>query len=803
MAILRDVTHAWRSILRMPLLAGVVVLSLGAGIGVNTTVFSFVQSRVLRPLPGVSDPTAMRLVEPFGDAGAYPGASWAEYQDLSARLRAFDDLFAFRIQALTVGTASQAERTSGLLVSGNYFPALGLRPSIGRLIAPDDAARPGGEPVVVLSHEYWQQRFGADVGVVGQTLRVNDRELTIVGVTPEAFKGTVIGMRFDLWVPATLAPVLMDGTRELEERSMRGYQIAGRIRSNASVAQAQTELDAAMDDLAATYADTNRGIGGQVLPFWESPRGPQRMLVRALAILQGLMLILWLAVCGNTATLLLARASSRQQEVGVRLAMGANPLRVVRLLLTENLLLALGAAAVGGALAVWMTPLVAAIPLSTGFPVRMDATVDAQGLAFAATLAVLSALVFGLAPALHLARVDPLRALGAGARATAGSWARHAMMSAQVGLALIVLIAAGLFFRAIWETRDIDPGFVRDGVLVARYDLTGRTIVPSASRQFARRTLDAMRAIPGVEAAAIAQQVPLDIHGLPMVSFTLEGRARTDGALDRAISNVVSPGYFETLQVPFVAGRDFVEIGDTAAPRQAIVNDAFVARYLADGESLQRRIEVAGRAYAIVGVVKTTVSEAFGEAPKPCIYFSYRDRPAPVGQFHLRTRAGDERRRAAALREVVAAIDPSLPVYDVRTLGEHVDANLGLRKIPARLFMGLGPLLLALAATGIYAVVACTVASRTREIGVRLAMGATSSGVVRGIVFQTMRSVAAGSAIGWLAAYAAYTSLLQRPVDVPIFTTVPVVLLTVAALASWLPARLATRIDPVVALRVQ
>lgn len=803
MAILRDVKHAWRSILRMPLLATVVILSLGAGIGVNTTVFSFVQARVLRPLPGVSDPTALRLVEPLGDAGAYPGASWVEYRDLSTRLSAFDDLFAFRIQALTVGTASHAERTSGLLVSGNYFPVLGLRPAVGRLIAPDDAVRNGGEPVVVLSHEYWQQRFAGDARVVGQTLRVNDRELTILGVTPEAFKGTVIGMRFDLWVPATLAPVLMEGSRELDERSIRGYQIAGRIGSGTSVAQAQTELDVAMRELAATYADTNRGIGGQVLPFWESPRGPQRMLVRALAILQGLLLVLWLAVCGNTATLLLARATSRRQEVGVRLAMGANPLRVMRLLLTENLLLALCAAVVGGALAIWMTPLLAAIPLTTGFPVRMDANVDAQGLGFAVALAVLSAIVFGLVPALHLARVDPLRALGAGARATAGSWARHAMMSAQVGLALVVLIAAGLFLRSVRETRDVDPGFVRDGVLVARYDLTGRTVAPSVSRQFARRTLDAMRAIPGVEAAAIAQQVPLDIHGLPFVSFTLEGRARTDGALDRVISNVVSPGYFQTLQVPFVSGRDFAEIGDTTAPRQAIVNEAFVSRYLADAEPLERRIEVAGRNYAIVGVVKTTVSEAFGEAPKPCIYFSYRDRPAPVGQFHLRTRPGDERQRAAALRQVVADVDPSLPVYDVRTLGEHVDANLGLRKIPARLFMGLGPLLLALAAIGIYAVVACTVASRRREIGVRLAMGATAGGVVRSIVIQTMRSVGVGSAIGWVGAYAAYAALLQKPIDAPIFAVVPAVLLFVAAIASWLPARQATRIDPVAALRVQ
>jgi predicted permease len=797
--LIRDLRHACRSIVRMPLLATVIVLSLGAAIGVNTTVFSFVQSRVLRPLPGVDDAGGFQLVEARAETGSYPGMSWLEYRDLQERLRAFEQIFAFRMQALTVGEAAQVERTSGMLVSGNYFSALGLAPAAGRLMQSEDARRPGGEPVAVLSHDYWQNRYAGSAAAIGQTIRVNGMPLTIIGVTPDEFQGTVIGIEISVWVPATLAPVLLNGSRELEQRSARGYQVAGRLAG--TTAQAQTELDAAMSDLAIAYPETNAALQGEVMPFWQAPRGPQRMLVRALTILQGIMLVLLLAVCGNTALLLLERAGSRRQEVGVRLAVGADPMRVARLLLTENVVLALMGAAVGVVIAIWGTRVLGVIPLTTGFPVRMRTDVDLIGLMFAVALAIVSAAIFGAGPAAQLARVDPLRALRSGQRTTSRGWIGHALMGTQVALALMVLIAAGVFYQNLREARDVNPGFTREGVLLARYDLTGRGVAPSASREFARRALDGMRQIPGVEAAAIAQQVPLDIHGLPLMSFALEGRARIDGALDRALSNVVTPGYFQTMNIAIAAGRDFVALDDVAAPREAIVNEAFVQRYVQDAEPLGRRLQIAGRIYAVVGIVRNSVSDAFGEAPAPCIYFSYRDRPAPVGQLHARTQPGNESQLAGSLRAVVAAIDPSLPTYDIRTLTEHVEANLGLRKIPAQMFMFIGPLLLALAAIGMYAVVAYTVAHRTSEIGVRLALGATAHVVVAQIVQDHMRVVAIGSVVGWVAAYIAHDRLVQEPIDVAVFVIVPMLLLVVAAIATLVPAMRASHIDPIMALR--
>jgi hypothetical protein len=326
-------------------------------------------------------------------------------------------------------------------------------------------------------------------------------------------------------------------------------------------------------------------------------------------------------------------------------------------------------------------------------------------------------------------------------------------------------------------------------------------VAPWAAREFARRALDAMRAMPSVSAAAIAQQVPLDIHGLPLVSFTLEGRARTDGALDRALSNVVTPGYFRTMGIPLVAGSDFVEIGDTTTERQAIVNEEFVRRYIPLAEPLGRGIEVAGKTYVITAAVRNSVSEAVGEAAIPCIYFSYRDRPAPVGQFHLRASSGDERHLASGLRRLVGEVDPSLPVYDIRTLSEHVENNLGLRKIPARMFVVLGPLVLGLAAIGIYAVAAYTVATRTSEIGVRLALGATVRGVVQNIVRDNMKVVAIGCLAGWLLAYIGYARIVPEPIDVAVFAGVPLILLGVAAVATWLPATRIASMDPVMALK--
>jgi putative ABC transport system permease protein len=443
------------------------------------------------------------------------------------------------------------------------------------------------------------------------------------------------------------------------------------------------------------------------------------------------------------------------------------------------------------------------VPFIGAFPIRFQTQVDDAGLAFAVALGVACGLLFGLPAAVQLARVDPHVAIRSGARNAGRSPVRDALMGVEVALALVVLLAAGLFYRSFSETRETDPGFRREGVLLAAYDLTGRNIDATGARQFASRLLERLRALPDVESAAIASSVPLDIHGLPLRTFTLEGRARSDAAPDRALTNTVTPGYFRTMGIPLDAGSDFVGLRDEAAPSQAIVNQEFVRRFLAGAEPLGRRLENRGRTYVITGVVRNSLNESFGEAPTPVIYFSYRDRPSSQGEMHLRTRAGAESLLAPEVERIVRELDPGLPVYDVRTLNEHVEKNLFLRRIPARMFVVLGPLLLLLAAIGIYASVSYTVAQRTAEIGVRLALGGTATRVVWQIVADSLRVIVAGAAVGWLLAFGVGIHLVKEAMAPGVMAGVPAALMMVATIACWVPARRAVRLDPIAALRVE
>ena len=532
---IRDLRHASRMILRMPALAAVVIGSLGVGIGANTIVFSWIQSVVLNPIAGAPRASGFHLIEAKSDAGMYVGSSWLEYRDLRERLRAVDGPIAFHMIPLYVGERGRVERSSALLVSDNYFSSLGLTPALGRFLRADEVDKPGTAPVVVISYDYWQTRFNGAAGALGQSIRVNGIDVAIVGVAPRGFRGTVMQLVFDFWLPATLAPSLIPGSKELDDRNIRTYTVTGPLAAGATRAQAQSDVDVVMRQLAQAYPPSNRNVQAEVLPFWQSPRGPQRLMATSLAILQLLMLLLLLAVCGNTANLVLARASARQREMGVRLALGAGPWRVASLLLMENVLLALLGAALGGAIALWGTTTLSAMPplRVRGIPISFETHVDATSFAFTLALGLACGLIFGLAPALQLARLDPQLTLRAGASTAPRSRLRNTLMAVEVALAVVVLLAAGIFLRSFMQTRNEDTGFKRDGVLLAAYDLSGRNIAEAPLKSFTATLLERVRALPGIESAALATSVPLDIHGMPMRFFELEGRPRTDATAGR------------------------------------------------------------------------------------------------------------------------------------------------------------------------------------------------------------------------------------------------------------------------------
>jgi predicted permease len=799
----RDVRQAARSLARRPGLVVVVVGSLGLGIGVNTTVFSWLQSRLLEPIPGAAAGARALMIEPRGESGLYTGTSWLEYRDLRGALSTFEAVIAFRLTPLGVGLPDRQERTTGTLVSGNYFQALGVAAARGRLLDERDETT---SPVAVVSHAYWRSQLAGDEHVVGRTLRVNDRPFTIVGVAAEAFQGTIMGLVVDLWVPATVAPVLFDGSRELESRGARGYGALGLLRSGATRAEADAEAAAAMRSLAQAHPDTNAAMTAEVLPLWQAPRGPQRLLTTAVALLQAVMLLVLLVVCGNTANLMLARTSTRRSDTAIRLALGAGRWRIVSGVVAECLLLGAAGAVAGALAAVWGTEALRAVPMPTpgGMTVRFQTGVNWTTVAFAMSLGCLSALAFGLPPALQLARADATRVLRSGGQARGRSRLSDVLMVVEAALATIVLAVAVLFLRSFAETQSADPGFRREGVLLSTYDLRGRArdISPEASRAFVDRLLDGLRAMPEIEAAAVAASVPLDIHGMGSRTFVLDGRVRPDGEPDRALSTTVTPGYLATMGIPLRQGADFDALADAARPPQAIVNETFVRRFLDGVTPIGRTLEHAGRRYTIVGVVADSLYEAYGEAPTPFLYLSYRDRPVPQGEVHVRARDGDVSALASLVRRAVAAIDPTLPVYNVRTLRDHVDTNLIFRRIPARLFAVLAPIVVGLAAMGIYAVVSYGVAERRGEMALRLAVGARGSQVVGRVVGESLQVVGVGVASGWIVAVG-IERLTQSGagLDPAVVAAAPLALVAAAAAASWLPARRAASVHPSTVLK--
>jgi predicted permease len=794
-----DLRQAYRSIIRMPALSSVVILSLAAGIGINTVVFSWIQARILKPIPGAPDSAAVLLIEPKSEAGLYTGASWPEFEDMREQLRSFESVFAAAIAPLYVGEPGNVERVFGLLVSDNYFSALRVMPVKGRFFAPEEVQKAGAS-VVVISHRVWTARFEGSAEVLGRTLRVNGRDLTVIGVTPPEFQGTTVGLQFDAWLPATLATSAA-GSRRIDDRSSRGYGVMGRLRRGITPQQAQTELDGVMRQLAADYPATNTNVSGEVLPFHMSPRGPQRMLNLALGVLQGIMLLLLLAVCGNVANLLLARASARQKEMGIRLSLGAKPWRIASLLLTESVLLAILGAALGALIAVWGTRALLVLPM-VGIPLRFETSIDGTALGFALGLGALSGVLFGVVPALHLARIDPQRVFRSGVQSGGRSRLRHTLMAVQVALAIMVLIVAGLFVGAFVESRNTDPGFRRDGLMLATYDVSGRSLDAAARRTLARRTIERLATIPSIQSVAIASAVPLDIHGLGTRLFTVDGHARADGQQDEALTNIVTPGYFEVMGIPIVSGSDFASLASDSTVTQVIVNEEFVRRYVPAGEPIGRQVRLRAAVYVISGVVRNSIYNAFGEPPTPILYFSYRDVPIGSGEIHLRLRPGAATTVGADVGRAMRDIDPELPVFNIRSMHQHVDTNLIFRKIPAQMFSVLGPMLLVLAAVGIYAVVSYSVSMRTREIGVRLAVGAPPARVVRTFVGEGLTVALAGGLIGWSIAFLVASGLLPAErIDLTVFAVVPVILIAVATLACWIPARRAARVDPAITLR--
>ncbi|HEV7992749.1 MAG TPA: ABC transporter permease [Gemmatimonadaceae bacterium] len=813
--ILRDLRYAVRMLRKSPVFTVIAVLIIALGTGAVTTIFSTANAIALRPLPGV--PNADELVEvnrARADGSDWMWASYPFYQHLrDGGARSVADIAAWAMMPLTISTGNEGVAAEGTMVSGNYFRVTGARPALGRFFTPEEDGAPGANPVVVISHKFWTTQLAGDSAVIGCTVRLNGNAFTVVGVAPPSFYGVFAALRTDAWVPLAMQPVL--GRRnDLTNTRPTWLQLFARVRPGVSRETVQRELSRLTAQWAADGRDTE-----DVRPFVaarvESLSGlPSDMHGRVLgfmALLLGASGLVLLIANSNVAAMLLARAVARRRETAVRFALGATRGRLVRQLLTETLLLYLLGAAGGVLLALNATRLLARLPMPIDTPFALDLSLDARVLVFALVVSLATGVVTGLAPALQSARVDlnaRLRSDSAGA-GSRRSIAQTALIAGQMALSLLLLVAAGLFLRALDRGRSVDLGFDPANVATVGFDLGTYGYDDAKGRLFFRSVKDKLAQTPGVVAVSYASVLPLSIYN-SREDLRIDGSA-VPQATERGTSvssGEVDAGYFEVMKTPIMEGRGFTPSDDDErAPRVAVINQAFARRFWPTG-AVGRTFRRGSEVVTVVGVAHDAKYSKLGEPRRPFVYFAFGQTAAKYHAELLVRTSGDPARLAPAIRDAVREFDSLLPAPAVTTLSASISAILLPQRVAALVTAVLGFVGLLLAAVGLYGVVAYLVGQRTREIGVRLALGANRGDVLRLVVGEGMRPVAVGMAIGLLLALGA-TRLLESylfgvsPLDAVTFVGGAAMLASVALTASYLPARRAAMTDPVRALRAE
>ncbi|MET0645647.1 MAG: ABC transporter permease [Pyrinomonadaceae bacterium] len=817
MTLLQDLRFSARRLLKSPGFTVVAVVSLALGIGANTAIFSLVNTVLLRPLP-VNEPGRLVSVSVLGKDDSMLAFSYPAYRDFRERSGdVLAGLFAERLAPMSLSRGGDNERVWGYLVTGNYFEVLGVSAARGRTFTPEEDRAPLSSPVAVLSHACWQRRFGGDPAIVGRDVQLNGHPFRVVGVMPEGFSGAEIVYTPEVWVPMTMQEWIEPGNAWLERRTTQNIFAIGRLKEGVTMGQAEAALNLLAEQLGREYPDTNEGQKIVLVPPGFIVPQLRGAVVGFAAVLMGAVGLVLLIACTNLANLLLARASARGREIALCVALGASRWRLVRQLLVESLLLALAGGAAGLLLAVWILSLVAVYRPPLDVPIWIEASVDWRVLLFALGASLLTTALFGLAPALQATRTDLVPALkDLGARAGHGrSRLRSSLVVAQVTLSLLLLVAAGLTLRALTRLQTTSPGFEVENGLVASFDLGLQGYDEPRGRELQRRLVERVRALPGVRAASLTDLFPLSLN-YSSSDVHIEGRPGARGA-NAPLSMVASVEreYFNAMSIPVVTGRAFSERDAESAPRVVVVNEHFARRFFPGAEpareALGKRISFRGDGgpwSEIVGVAKDGKYWTIGEAPQLFVYSPLAQSYSSFATLVVRTAGGDPRALVPALNAEVRALDPELPLFDVKTIEEHMGVSLFPARVAAALLGAFGLLALLLAGVGVYGVVSYAAAQRTREIGIRMALGAQRRDVLRLVAGRGMLLVAAGVALGLAGAFA-LTRFMEgllygvSATDPVTFALVVAVLLAVALLACLIPARRATKVDPMVALRYE
>ncbi|HLM98696.1 MAG TPA: ABC transporter permease [Bryobacteraceae bacterium] len=813
----KDLSFAFRLLQSSPGFTVVAVLTLALGIGANATVFSWIDELLLRPFPGSTDSQQLAVLE-MVTAGAPNGAnqtSYLDYLDYRDHLKSISGLALHREDVFTLGESVHAQAVWGELVSGNYFAVLGMKPVLGRMFTPEENGdKLGAYPVTVIGYRLWKNYFHADRGIVGKSVRVNRRELTVVGVAPEEFRGTMPGLVFEMWVPVTMGVELgmLDDSTFKNRASRRLYGIV-RLKSGVAIEQARAEAAAFSHNLEAMSPDTNRGVTAAVLPAWEFHSAAPDLFLRPLRILMAISVLVLFIVCANVANLLLARSIARRKEISIRLALGAGWWQLLRQLLTETVLLA-GAGAIGGLwLAQWMGNMLPAMIPRVAVTLAAGAQLNGRILAFTILICAGATLLSGAAPALLWLRTDVNETLREGGRSGSPSAQSHRMRDfmvvAEVALATVALVGSGLFLRSFHNARGIYPGFDKNNVLLAQFYLGGTGFSTRDMQDFFLRLAARLRTAPGVVEVSYADFAPLGTSSGPSDEVAPEGYVAGKGESMEINRDLVAPHYFDLLKIPLIEGRDFRDSDDRSAPPVMIVNQTFVRRYFNGGGAVGRRVRYQNKWFTVVGLAQDSKYFNVAEEPRPHFFAPFRQVAGSDVRPHLFVRvAGDPDAFTATLRREAAALDPNAGAFFPMPLTEYTEVTMLPQRVAASLLAAMGLISLVLAAVGLYSVMAYAVTQRTQEFGVRMALGARSSDVLRDVLLRGMKLTIAGLAAGIAGSFAVTHLVSSMLVNVgaadPVtFGGVAVFLAVVALAASYVPARRATQVDPMVALRCE
>ena len=808
-----DLRYAFRVLRSSPGFTAVAVITLALGIAANATVFGWIDTLLLHPFPGVTAGKQLVELETVSPTGEYSTTSYRDYRDYRDRLKSFSGLAASLFNPFTVGPVNSPRRVFGEYVSGNYFTVLGVRPLRGRAFLPSEFADAAGAfPLTVISYQLWQNLLHSDPNAVGRTIRVNRYELTVIGVTPPEFRGTMPGMAIDMWIPIIMAPQLNgQGNWLLDSRTARQMWLTGRLNPGVSVEQANAEVEACARHMAEESPNTSKGFREIVLPVWKAHFGVQVVLLAPLRILMAVCVVLFLIVGANLANLQLARATARRKELSVRMALGASGWRLLRQLLTESLLLAAMGALAAIPVASWLGRSLLWLLPPLGFPLQFDFSLNADTLGFTVLLCCAGSLLTGLALAVHPVRggmMDALKEGGRGGTSGVGqNRTRGLLVVAEVALALVALVGTALAVRSFQSARAIHPGFDAHNVLFVKYHLDTFAPDEEARTQFCLRLRDRVSALPGISAVSFSNDVPLELGSNAVSDITVEGYMPAANEQMRIAGAMVAPRYFDALRIPLIEGRDFTELDDAGHAPVAMVNHAFAQRYYKGGNPVGHRIRGGDTWATIVGEVADSKYRRLMEPLTPHVYTPYRQ--SHGGQFwmafFIRT-AGPSNRFIPAIQREAAAIDANAGVAEIVPFQDEIAGAVYAQKVAAALLSVLGAVSLLLAALGLYSVLAYSVSQRQHEFGIRLALGAKPSDVVGLVLRRGLALTAAGIVTGiFISAFATHATASLwvgvKPDDPLTIAGSAIFLTAVALLASYLPARRATKVDPVVALR--